>query len=158
MASGAEFTTVEHVAHGGFGLEERLGDDDTFAGGEPVGFDDDGDCARAEIGEGGGDFAEKRGGGGRDAVLEQNLFRENFGSFEASAVGCGAVDGDAGLDEAVGEAEGEGDFGADDDEFDFLALSEGDEAGDIIGGDGDAGRFEGDTGVAGGAEHAGLRG
>ena len=38
------------------------------------------------------------------------------------------------------------------------SLSEGDEAGDIIGGDGDAGRFEGDTGVAGGAEHAGLRG
>ena len=91
-------------------------------------------------------------------VLQQNLFRENLRSFQTSAVGFGPVNGNADFVQAIGEAEGERDFGADDDEVDFFALSEGDEAGDIIGGDGDAGRFEGDTGVAGCAEHAGLRG
>ena len=91
-------------------------------------------------------------------MLEENLFRENFGRFQTRTVGFGSVNGNADCVQAIGEAEGERDFGADDDEVDFFALSEGDEAGDIIGGDGDAGRFEGDAGVAGCAEHAGLRG
>ena len=157
-AGGAEFAAVEHVAHGGFGFGERGGDDDAFAGGEAVGFDHDGNCARAQVGEGRGDFAEKGGGRGGDAVLQEELFRENLGGFEARAVGFGAVDGKADFVQAVGEAEGERDFGADDDELDFFALREGDEAGDVVGGDGDAGGFEGDAGVARGAEDAGCGG
>jgi len=92
-AGGAEFAAGEHVAHGGFGLGEGLGDDDAFAGGETIGFDDDGNRARAQVGEGGIDLAEERGGRGRNLVLQQNLLRENFGGFEAGAVGARAVDG-----------------------------------------------------------------
>jgi len=143
---------------GGVGFGEGLGDDDTFACGEAVGFDDDGDGAGAEVGERGGDFGEDGGGGGGDAVLYEELLGEDFGGFEAGAVGFGAVGGDADFEEGIDEAEGEGDFGADDDELDFFVLGEGDEAWDVVGGDGEAGGVLGDAGVTGCAEHAGAGG
>lgn len=158
MAGGAEAVSFEHVADGGLGFGESGGDDDAFAGGEAVGFDDDRNRARAKVGERGGDFGEEGGGSGGNFVLQQDLLRENLGGFEASAVGFGTVNGDAGCEEFVGEAEGERDFGADDDEVDFLALGEGDEAGDVVGGDGEAGDVLGDAGVAGSGDDAGLRG
>jgi len=60
--------------------------------------------------------------------------------------------------QAVGEAERERDLGADHDELDVFPLGEGDEAGDVVGGYGDAGGLKGDAGVARGAEDAGVRG
>jgi len=55
-----------------------LGDDHAFAGGEAVGFDDDGQRAGAQVGEGGFGLAEKRGGGGGYTVLEEELLGENL--------------------------------------------------------------------------------
>ena len=86
------------------------------------------------------------------------MLREYLGGFEAGAVGFGTVGGDAGGEEGIDEAEGERDFGADDDEVDFLGLGEGDETGDVVGGDGEAGDVLGDAGVAGGGDDAGVRG
>ena len=58
----------------------------------------------------------------------------------------------------VGEPEGKRDLGTDDDEGDLLALHEGDEAGDIVGGDGKASHLLGDAGVAGRADDTGRGG
>ena len=156
-ASGTEFVAGEHVVDGGFGFGEGLGDDHAFAGGESVGFDNDGGAALADVGEGGLYLGEDAGGGGGDTVFEEELFGENLGGFEAGTVGLRAVGGDTDGGEGVYETEGERDLGADDDEVDFLALDEGDEAGDVVGGYRENGDFGGDAGVAGGGDHAGAR-
>jgi hypothetical protein len=157
-ARGAEFVAGEHVLDGGFGFGEGLGDDHAFAGGESVGFDYDGGAALADVGEGGFDLGEDARGGGGDAVFEENLFGENLGGFEAGTIGFGAVGGDADFGEGVHEAEGERDLGTDDDEVDFLALDEGDETGDVVGGNGESRDLGGDAGVAGSGDHAGAGG
>jgi hypothetical protein len=72
-AGGAEFIARKHVVHSGLGFGEGLRDDDPFAGGEPVGLDDDGGAALAEIGERGRDFGEDPGCGGRDLVFQQDV-------------------------------------------------------------------------------------
>jgi hypothetical protein len=91
-------------------------------------------------------------------VLEENFLGKNLGGFEARAVGAGAVDGDVEFAQAVGETEGKRNLGADDDKGDALALDEGNEAGDVVGGDGETRNLVSDAGVAGRTNYAGFGG
>jgi hypothetical protein len=55
-AAGAEQATLEHAAHRRLSLGVGLGDDHALAGGKAIGLHDDRHPARAEVGEGRGDF------------------------------------------------------------------------------------------------------
>jgi hypothetical protein len=61
-AGGAEFVAREHVAHGGLGLGEGLGDDHALARGEAVGLDDDGNGRGPQVGERGLGLVKKPAG------------------------------------------------------------------------------------------------
>jgi len=155
-AGGTEFIAREHVVHGGFGFGHRLGDDDTFAGREAIGFDYDGGRFLFEIVEGRFDGGENPGGGARDFIFEQHLLGENLGSFQPGPGGLRTVDGNPGGDEPIGEPERERHFGTDDDEFNFLLLRERDEAGDVVSGDRETGHVLRDARIARGADDARL--
>jgi hypothetical protein len=107
-------------------------------GGEPVGLDHDRDRAGVEIGEGGRDGVEERGGCGRDAIFQQELFGENLRRLETGAIGFRSIGGNADGGEPVNETERQGNLGPDDDKGHLLALGEGDQAVDVVGGDGKA--------------------
>ena len=155
LAAGcAEFISREYVVHGRLGFRERLRDDDAFAGGEAVGFDDDGRAALAQIIKGGRHVGEDARGGSGYFIFQQELLRENFRRLKPRAVGLGAVGGNAGRQQLIHEAERERDLGADDNEFDFLALGERDEPGDVIDRDGKARDVLRDARVARRADHA----
>ena len=111
----------EEVFDGGGGFVASGGDGDALARGEAIGFNDEGGGAGFEISEGGFGAVEAGGGGGGDTVFLKDFLGIDLRSFEAGAIGAGTVGGDAGGAQGVGEAEGEGDLGADDDKFDFFA-------------------------------------
>ena len=97
-----------------------VADDDAFAGGEAVGFDDDGD---GEAGELLADFVERGAegvGGGGDVVALHELFGEGLAGLEARGVLGGAEDAEVVRCELVDDAEGEGELGADDGEGGLL--------------------------------------
>ena len=144
--------------NGSLGLGVGLGDADALAGGEAVGLDDDRGGAGPEVGDRGRGLVEERGGGGGDPVLQEDLLGVDLRRLEPRAIGLRAVGGDAGGGERVDEAEREGDLGADHDESDFLVLGERDQAGDVIGGDGETRGVLRDAGVAGNTEDPGLGG
>ena len=60
----------------------RLGDDHAFAGGKPVGLDDDRQGLRGEVGLGGARIVEAAVGGGRDGELAAQVLGEALGAFE----------------------------------------------------------------------------
>ena len=97
-----------------------VADDDAFACGEAVGFDDDGDGEAAELFadliEGGADGV----GGGGDVVALHEFFGEGLAGFELRGGLGGAEDAEAALSELVDEAEGEREFRADDGECGLL--------------------------------------
>ena len=144
----------QELTDGGFGFGVGLGDDDAFASGESVGFDDDGCRPGADVSDGALGVVEERGGRGGDAVFEQDFLRVDFRRLKPRAVGLGAVGGNAGRQQLIHEAERERDLGADDDEFDFLVLGERDEPGDVIDRDGEARDVLRDARVAWRADHA----
>jgi hypothetical protein len=94
--------------------------------------------------------------GGRrgDAVFEQDLLGEYLGGFEAGTVGLGAVGADVHGGEGVHQSERKRHLGPDDNEADAFVLRERNQAGDIIGGDGETRDLGGDTGVAGRTDDA----
>ncbi len=111
---GSEKGAAQHLGCCLFGFEMRVADDDTFTGGKSGGFDDDGN---AESGEFSADFIETGAEGicgGGDVVALHELFGEGFAGFELRGVLCGAEDSVTAPGELVDEADGEGEFRADD--------------------------------------------
>jgi hypothetical protein len=91
-----------------------VADNDAFAGGESRGFDDDGN---AEAWEFSADFIEAGTEGicgSGDFITLHELFGKGFAGFELRCVLCGTEDSVAAPGELVDEADGEGEFGADD--------------------------------------------
>ena len=147
---------IEQGTDGSLGLGVGGGDDHAFAGGEAIGFHDDGSGAGAEIGDGAVGVVEKGRGGGWDRVLQQDVLGEDLRGLKPGAIGLGAVGGNAGFDQLVHQAERQRHLGADDDEFNFLFLREGDEAGDVVHGHRKARHVLRNAGVAWRADHARL--
>jgi hypothetical protein len=93
-----------------------LRDDDAFAGGESIGFDDLGIRLGAAVGEGLMVVGEADGFSGGNAGGFHDFFGESFAAFEPGSVSVRTENGDVKGAEAIGESEAEGGFGADDDE------------------------------------------
>ena len=139
---------------GVFGLGGGGGDDDAFAAGETVGFDDDG---QGEAGEGGVGFlisGDLDGAGGGDGGAFEELFGEDFGAFEAGGGLGGADDVEIALAETVDDAGDQRGFGADDGEVDGEGFGEVGVTGDVSG-RGEAAGELGDAGVAGAGDEIG---
>ena len=119
----------------------------------PDGFDDDGDGEAREAASRTSSrlYADGVGGGG-DVVTLHELFGEGFAGLEHRGRLRGAEDAEATLGELVDEAEGEGEFGADDGEGGLLDGDDVDHLVQVARIDGDAARELGDAAVAGGAE------
>jgi hypothetical protein len=132
----------------GLGLGQGPGHGHPFAGGEAVGLDHDGDAPVADIGLGRGGFGEAGVGGGRDVVAGAEVLHEALGAFERRRRGARPEGLDAGLGQAVGQAQDQGRLGADHHVVDALLPGEGDQAVDVLGADRHALGLPRDAGVA----------
>ena len=156
FAGGAEFFVAHNAVDGGEGIGGAVADGDTFAFGEAGGFYDAGFVAVLDVFLGFGGVGEAAGLGGGDGLLAHHFLGEPLVGFELGGGFVGAENIDLGFGEAIGQAHGEGIFGADDDELDAVSPDEFFDAGEIGGGKvGDDVGELGDAGVAGGGEELG---
>lgn len=114
LAGGADEFSRHELLDGGAGFRHRLGDDDSFPGGEAVSFEDDGCFVFFEGFQGVGFVGrgvEPRSG---DVVTCEEILGEDLAAFQLCGGLDGAEDGAAGLAELVDDAIDERGFGADD--------------------------------------------
>ena len=143
----AEGGIVHDLVDGIEGFFEGHGDDDAFASGEAVGFDDDWGALFLDVGAGFVGVGEDFVLGGRDAVLLHEILGEGLGAFDLGGELARAEGFDAGGVHGVDDAVRQRDFGADDDEVDGFVLGELDEG--FVIADVDASDALGDVGHAG---------
>ena len=149
----AEERAVEEAVGGFEGDVARLAEDDAFAGGEAVGFDDDG---RMEEGDGFFELAGVRTDrvfGGGDLMALHELLSEGLAGLEARGGLGGAEDAEAAGLEGVDDAEGERQLGADDGEAGGFGCDEADHVVESFEVDGDAAGDLSDAAVAGRADN-----
>ena len=84
-----------------------------------------------------------------------DLLGEGLAAFEPGGLARGAEHEQPVLGEEVGDAGDQRDLGSDDGQVDLLAPGEREQAGEVVGLDGDRVGFLADAGVAGRAEHLG---
>src|SRR5579862_6653184 len=102
---------------GSFGFAARLGNDDAFPGGEPVGLDHQGIIEFRQSGAGFLEgFGAQESRGGNAQVLHQ-LFGVDFACLELGELAGGSDDEEIGGAELIDDAGGEGGFGSDDDQI-----------------------------------------
>ena len=118
---------------GGFGLGVIEGDDDAFASGETVGFDDDRKREFLQGGKGVGKSSDLFGLGGGNSSAGEEFLGEDFRAFETSGSLGRANNSQAAGAEFVDDAGHEGGFGTDDGEIDGQGLGEVGEGADGLG-------------------------
>ena len=113
------------IGEHGAGFRNVLGDDDAFAGGQSVGFDDDA-AARPLVQRLVRAFERMHDGRarGRNAVPFHEAFGEDLARLEPSAGTVRAEDREAGLAQAIADARGDRDFRADHDQDRCLRRSQ----------------------------------
>ena len=104
-----------------------IGDDDAFAGREPVRLDDDGKPQSARKGLGARRIAKAAIGSGRNIIFRTKVFHEAFGALEHRAFGAGSQRLDPHIFQLIGETRHQGGFRSDDHEIDLLFLGKGDQ-------------------------------
>lgn len=154
VATFAEAIFLQHGADGLFGGGKILTNEDPLAGGEAAGFNDDGEGLAAEVIDCGGDGIEAFPCGGGDVMPLKEGLAERLTAFEAGGVPAGAEDGKSGGAEMVGDAGGEGGFGADNDQTGVDFAGEGEDGGGVAGIDGAGFGFGCDTAIARGDDGA----
>jgi hypothetical protein len=105
--------SLQHSVCGLGGLSLVLGDDDAFAGGQTIRFEDN---RKAEPGDGFGDVfgrLDDHEPRGRNRVLLKKLLGEDFAAFELSCAAGGAQHRAATLVEFVYQPGNQGRFGSD---------------------------------------------
>jgi hypothetical protein len=95
-----------------------VADRDALAGREPVRLDDQRIGLPGNVGERRRGVVERRVGRGRDALLPEKRLRVGLRPLQLRRRPPRPEDGDAPLDQPIRQAEGERQFGADDDEPD----------------------------------------
>lgn len=120
LAGGADKFSGHELFYGGAGFFQGLGDDDTFAGGEAVGFQDDRRFEVFEGFQGVGFIGRGMEACGGDVVTGEEFLGEDLAALELSGGLDGAKDGAAGLAELVYDAIDQWGLGADDCEVDAV--------------------------------------
>ena len=144
----AEERAVEEAVRGFESDIVRIAKNDAFAGGEAIGFDNDG---RMEEGDRFFEFAGVGADGvfgGGNLVALHELLGEGLAGFETRGGLGGSEDAEAAGLEGVDDAEGEGQLGADDGEAGRLGLDESNHVVDVFEVDGNATGELGDAAVA----------
>ncbi len=154
VASGfTEHLAAKHLIGGGDGFFFRIGDDDAFASGESVRFDDQ---RRAEMIERGVQFGGVRylrvARGWNAMALHEGLGKALAG-FQLSSGLCGSEDGPASATEFIDDAEHERQLGSDDGEVRMDLIGKGDDGVHALNFHGNADGVVGDASVAGCAVH-----
>src|SRR5690606_28590849 len=107
------------------------------------------EISSAQVFERRSDLVEIAGRGGRNLMLEKEVFGEDFAGFEAGSVAFGAESGDSFFGERIDQSETERNLRTDHHEIDILLDGELGESGDIVGRDGKAGKFPGHSAISG---------
>jgi hypothetical protein len=129
VAARTEDPLLEHLAEGGLGLGGIPSDDHALTGSEARGLEHYGESASTDMGECGRDRGEGGGGGGRDAVPDEEVLGEGLTGLEAGASEAGPVGEDAGILEDIDDAVGEWHLRADEDEVSGGLLGQGEHLG-----------------------------
>ena len=134
------------------GFGDRLRDDDTFTGGEAVGFHNNRRTVLSDVRASICRIIENAGGSGGNVVFEKKLFGENFTAFESRGGLSRAEHTEIFRLKCVGDTGAQSGFRTDDGEVNPLLRRERRKLGDL-------GNFErhalgkfGDAGIAGRAE------
>ena len=126
-----------------------------LAQGQPVRLDHHGDGAAADIAECGIQLGEDLVAGGGDAVLFHQVLGEDLAALDEGGLRPGAEAGHADLLQGIDTAQDQGIVRRDHRIVDGICLSEGDNGGNVLGADGDAGGVRRDAAVAGERENLG---